>query len=488
MKKVIIIAFLMTVCAIYAYSQDSRPRLAVLPFSGGAAGEGDSVATFFSQEPDITKNFTVLPRTAALNAIFQERKFQMEGLTDADTIVSLGRMINADYVLSGNIRRLGDRNLIVATIIHVQSFELVAGNYRSFSDVSEVRTLRSEMSKEMIASTKKNISQLPRLAIIPFAPASGVSVDSHEADTLGQMLAIDILKQGKYVILPRTSSIQDALAEMKFQSQGHTSSEGVAAIGKAINADYVLSGLVIRLGQSKGLNAQIINVTDGSLLTGDDVEYNVISDAIFQMPRLSILLNYPPGNERNAQLRKLPSPRSTQPKPVKEPKVKEQSKPLISESTLKNARRSLLELSVFFPLSKTEGQNSAVGVAGGLYYSSIPFTAIGVEAKLLFITMGEDEYGASQRSTLFSASPEAGFVIPLGNTLRLFGNGLIELGSFGTGNKGILTDWATPGFNVGIDINFIYNISVKYQGIMIKDSEKSKLSQSMFIGLGMSIF
>jgi mannitol/fructose-specific phosphotransferase system IIA component (Ntr-type) len=58
----------------------------------------------------------------------KEHEFQRAGLTDSDTIAELGKLMGADYVVSGHITRLKDKNLLLISIINVETMEQIAGN------------------------------------------------------------------------------------------------------------------------------------------------------------------------------------------------------------------------------------------------------------------------------------------------------------------------------------------------------------------------
>jgi len=288
MKKLSFVAIMLVVSTALAFSQ-ARPVLGILPFTGGAGGDGEAIATLISMEPQIMESFTVVPRTVALNAIFNEHYFQLAGLTDSDTIAGIGRMLNADYILSGNIRRLGDRNLIIATIVNVESFEQVAGYHRTYGTIEEVVDFLPSMSRTMIDATLgRGTATVPNLALLPFALAPGI--DEQEAETLSMILAIEIINTGNFVVLPRTSTIQAALAEMDFQMLGYTDGEGMAALGRAINADLVLSAGVHRLGALNMFTTQVLHVADGSMFAGASRVYQVIADGIDLMAELAVLL------------------------------------------------------------------------------------------------------------------------------------------------------------------------------------------------------
>ena len=245
MKKLSILLLLVTI-AITVYGQ-ARPRLGILPFTGGSEGDGETIATLFSFQSDILGAFTVVPRTSAVNALVAEQNFQMAGYTDSDTIARLGRLLNADFVVSGHIRRLGDRNIVITTIVNVETFEQLAGDYREYRTVEDIPALLPDVARIIINATRRDTSNLPKLAIVPFHLASQ-GVNLQDAEVLAQILSIEIGNRGEYIVLPRTTAIQAAMNELEFQMTGATAEEEVKALGRAINADYVLNAEVRSLG------------------------------------------------------------------------------------------------------------------------------------------------------------------------------------------------------------------------------------------------
>jgi hypothetical protein len=63
-----------------------------------------------------------------------------------------------------------------------------------------------------------------------------------------------------------------------------------------------------------------------------------------------------------------------------------------------------------------------------------------------------------------------GFVFPFGKTVKLFGDGLLEVGNNESYRMGLIADWATPGFDAGISFLFWRDngnglgFDIKYQG------------------------
>ena len=267
----------------------TKPRLGILPFSGGADGDGETIATLFSFEQTILNTYTVVPRTSTVNALVAEQNFQMQGYTDSDTIAKLGQLLNADYVVSGHIRRLGNSNLVVTTIVNVETFELISGNYTKYNNIQAVEALIPEIAVSIIDSSKRNTSGLPKLAVIPFNIASS-GVNAQDAETLAQILAVEVVNTGYYAVLPRTSAIQTILQELGLQMSGDTDPDGAKALGRAINAQYVLNAQVRPLGDRNMFTVSIIDVEDGSLSKGGYRHYRTIDDGIILMPELSFEL------------------------------------------------------------------------------------------------------------------------------------------------------------------------------------------------------
>jgi Predicted integral membrane protein len=293
MRKTIILKKLLVIvlfigCIDFAFSQ-GKPRLGILPFSGGADGDGETIATLFSFQPDIQNSFTVVPRTSVLKAVMNEQNFQMQGYTDSDTIARIGHLLNADFVVSGHIRRLGDRSLVITNIINVETFEQLAGDYSEYRTIEDIPAMLPNISKKLIAASRRNNSKLPKLAVAPFNIAN-TGVNAQNAEALAQILTIEIANTGKYSVLPRTTTMQAAIKELTYQTQGYTAEEGAKALGKAINAEYILFAEARALGNMNVFTAQILHVENASLLTGDSREYRVIDDGIKLIPELALLL------------------------------------------------------------------------------------------------------------------------------------------------------------------------------------------------------
>jgi formylglycine-generating enzyme required for sulfatase activity/TolB-like protein len=287
--KALILTFLLVAVSLSAQKKDS---LALLPFTGGNEGEGDYIVSEFARQRELRSAFnkvTLVTKTTQ-GFINFEHKFQRDsGLTDADTIFELGKRLNAEYVISGYITELGGQNLVIVSILSVESLQLVAGDYRVFTSIEEIDPLIPDMARALAAGARRNTSGLPGLSVPPFEVTQ--QVNAADAQVLAQILAICVANGEKYAVLPRTDSLDMVLDEHQRQRTGETDQERVKRLGAGRNAEYVLAGSVGRLGSLTKFTADVLNIEDGSFMDGYSERYIDFTDGVDLMPELAQNLN-----------------------------------------------------------------------------------------------------------------------------------------------------------------------------------------------------
>jgi formylglycine-generating enzyme required for sulfatase activity len=89
------------------------------------------------------------------------------------------------------------------------------------------------------------------------------------------------------------------MKEQQYQRSGMTDPNTIKAIGKATNAEFVLAGDVRSLGSANMFMASILNIEDGSQLTGDSRNYRTIAEGLQLMGELARAL---PGKGGGGQI------------------------------------------------------------------------------------------------------------------------------------------------------------------------------------------
>jgi TolB-like protein len=263
-----------------------KENLAVLPFSGGEPGEGETVAELFSYNDELNQVFNPIPRTSIARAVSNEQRFQTgAGMTDPDTIAAIGAQLGAAYVVAGNITRLGRQNLLIISILKIDELRQVSGDIQSYAQIEEIQSKLPAMARNIIAATRMSTEGTDKLAVVPLE--LGGNIDSQVADTLAQILSINLIRSGKYLVYPRTASLDQVQAEYTTQLSGVTADENMVDMGRGENPRFVLSVAARRLGSLNMFNASIINLETGVQLIGKSLNYNSLDDGIRVMENLT---------------------------------------------------------------------------------------------------------------------------------------------------------------------------------------------------------
>ena len=155
MTKKIFILFI----TLFSYNLFSAEKItvAVLPFSSANEEEGDTLASMFANELSKRKVYRVLTRNSQMEKVMKELNFQRNGLTDENTIIQIGRALNAQYVLAGNISKLGRNNVLIVSMINVETFENKTGDNKSFRNIEDVIQFVPQIVNEITGTRGRTV-------------------------------------------------------------------------------------------------------------------------------------------------------------------------------------------------------------------------------------------------------------------------------------------------------------------------------------------
>jgi TolB-like protein len=128
MKK-IILGIMLGLAAGVCWGQTQLPRVAVAPFtaiSGNAASDAETIAEIFGFELQAKNVVRVYTRGNTL-AVMNEHRFQMSDLSSEEKTASIGKAANADWVVRGQVQKLGAMIVVTASLLDVNTLELMAG-------------------------------------------------------------------------------------------------------------------------------------------------------------------------------------------------------------------------------------------------------------------------------------------------------------------------------------------------------------------------
>ena len=284
---VIVMAVVLVSSLLHAQKKGEKESLVVFAFTGGSDSDGEAIASSLIRQPILRKAFkktTLITKSTIATMNFEQRFQRNSGLTDADSILELGRQLNASHVIAGYITKLGDRSLVLVSIMDIESLQQIAGDYRAYRTIEEVDRLIPYIANTLSSAVVRDTSKLPGLSVPPFNILSGVN--RNDAMVLAQMLSCDMANAGSYAILPRTDSIDKILAEHQRQRDGTTDQERIKRLGMGRNAKYVLSGSVQKLGTLNKFTADILDIEDGSYIEGHEESYTNLAQGTDLMQKL----------------------------------------------------------------------------------------------------------------------------------------------------------------------------------------------------------
>jgi TolB-like protein len=104
------------------YSQQSRPRIAVLPFNYLSASKSDAQAITGLFEIGLVNTgvYTVIEQER-IHEILEVQEYSLFGCTDEKCAIQIGRLLSAEQIVLGTLSQVGGRHILFAKIIDVES-------------------------------------------------------------------------------------------------------------------------------------------------------------------------------------------------------------------------------------------------------------------------------------------------------------------------------------------------------------------------------
>ena len=245
-----------------------RPRLAVVPFSGGEGDDGENIAEMFSGSKDLTQVFRIHLRTSITFGVDEERNVQKYVVSNEEYRNQLLAM-GINYVVAGDITRLGRQSLLVISIIDIEKLVQIAGDVQIFGNKREIEGKLPEMARNIINGAKVNWTDKPKLAVVN--PRLSDNADPAAANVLGEILGIEVTRTGKYAVYPRNTTLAAVQTEWDNQRRGTTAVTNTQGPGSADRPGQVLS--VIARGGEGSVTATRFNASIISLDTGEQVSF-----------------------------------------------------------------------------------------------------------------------------------------------------------------------------------------------------------------------
>jgi TolB-like protein len=139
MKKIIVVA-VMVLAAGLCFGQQAR--VAVAPFTatgGNAESDAETIAEIFGLELQ-AKNVVRVYTRGNIMSVMSENRFQMSDLSSDEKTASIGKAANADWVVRGQVQKLGAVIVVTASLLDVNTLEIMGGAPMYLNTIEEAAT------------------------------------------------------------------------------------------------------------------------------------------------------------------------------------------------------------------------------------------------------------------------------------------------------------------------------------------------------------
>ncbi|MDR3302237.1 MAG: hypothetical protein LBT01_06880, partial [Spirochaetaceae bacterium] len=137
MKRTIVSVVFMLFAGL-GYAQQAV--VAVAPFeaiSGNSVSDANTIAEIFGMELQARRVVRVTTR-ANFEAVMKEHKFQISDLSDDKKTAELGKGMNANWIVRGQVQKLGTMIVVTASLLDVNTLEIMGGAPMYLNSIEEV--------------------------------------------------------------------------------------------------------------------------------------------------------------------------------------------------------------------------------------------------------------------------------------------------------------------------------------------------------------
>jgi TolB-like protein len=142
----------------------------------------------------------------------------------------------------------------------------ILGKFREFTISQE----RKDKMKKLFFSILFAIfglgifaQQLPTVAVATFDVSGGVTKD--DAQVVTELFITELVSKGTSNVVDR-ANFDKIIGEMKFQTSDWSNGQKTAQLGRALNADYLIRGQLMKMGNSIFWTATMIDVNTAQVL------------------------------------------------------------------------------------------------------------------------------------------------------------------------------------------------------------------------------
>jgi len=150
MKKALICIFALFACmGIFAQQQ---PVVAVAPFdaiSGISATDANMITRVFTIRLGNTQKVSFVDRSI-VDRVLQEHRFQLSDWSNAQKTAEMGKALNADWIVRGELEKFGSNILVTVQFYNIQTFRFMGGGDIRIANVDDAYDKMDPLVQKLI--------------------------------------------------------------------------------------------------------------------------------------------------------------------------------------------------------------------------------------------------------------------------------------------------------------------------------------------------
>ena len=152
MKKSLMALALMLLAGL-CFGQNTLVVVPLQNRSGsGIASDVETITELLGNAVARTRRFDVVDR-AALEDVMREHKFQMDDWSSDSKSVEMGRVLNANYIVRGQVSRLGSNLVVTGRILDVNTARILGTAEMQLYSIDDAYELMGPFVQELTANT-----------------------------------------------------------------------------------------------------------------------------------------------------------------------------------------------------------------------------------------------------------------------------------------------------------------------------------------------
>jgi TolB-like protein len=253
--------------------------------NGVTADVAEVVTELFTANLVATGRMRVVDRNG-FDKIMAEMKFQASDWANSSRVAQLGKALNANSIIQGNVSALAGQIVITAYILDINTAQILSASSVRVNDIGQIFDRIPTLSNGVVTNLA-NLSNRPNTAlgqytvvISPFDIRGGLPPG--DAGVLMDMFTTEVVLNGAKVV-DRNRFVRVA-REMQFQASDWSDGSRLAQLGRALNANAILRGSIMSLAGQTVITASILDINTAQILSSSTLQMGGVAEIFAKRP------------------------------------------------------------------------------------------------------------------------------------------------------------------------------------------------------------